>query len=61
MQCVNFQSTWITQGTVIFMVNNAWSYKIMLKDPFWVQDRPMDFNEIEYEKSIDMVSKSANF
>lgn len=43
------------------MVNNAWSYKIMLKDPFWVQDRPMDFNEIEYEKSIDMVSKSANF
>ena len=43
------------------MVNNAWSYKMMLKDPLEVQDRSMDFNEIEYEKSIDMVSKSANF
>lgn len=27
-------------------------------EPFKVQDRPVDFNETEYEKSIDMVLDS---
>ena len=33
--------------------NHAW-----VKEPFKVQDRPMDFNVTEYKKFLDMVSKS---
>lgn len=37
----------------ITLQNHAW-----VKEPFKVQDKPVDFNVIEYEKFIAMVSDS---
>jgi hypothetical protein len=48
MKCVNTEEICLTQRTIIFQVR-----KYGIKDPLKMQETPMEFNGIQYEKCAD--------
>ena len=45
-----FSKTTLSKQPIMMLQKHVW-----VKDPFKVQDRPVDFNETHYAKFIDMV------
>lgn len=58
MKCVNIWKVCITQGIIFFFKWPVLRIHTSVKDPFSVQERPLDFNVMEYKKYIVTVSNS---